>query len=625
MLTIKNPLACFARGIAEVGERSAPQDPAQKSVGRWAILIFLAFLLSGCSPPGPRAVMQGKRLIEEGRYAEAVEKLRTASSLLQTNAQVWNYLGLACQYSGQSADAEKAYRTALRYNQDLSEAHYNLGCLCLEQNRLDAAKTEFIAYTLRRGNSSDGFARLGIVQLRSKDLAAAEKSFSDALRLNGDNAAALNGVGLVRVQRARPAEAAQYFESASKKSPGYYPAILNQAVVAQVYFKDKAAALQHYHNFLAHFPKAPGTELVLANTRQLEAELRPPAVVSPPNSGLGLSNSSSRAAVTNTVSPRITAPAKTNSGSGIVRASPTIPANTQKNVSSGATSQPPISPRSPVDSGPVETVKLSSEPVLKIGEDLPASGPRAAQSPKANSSPPPSTGIQDHPGSPRTAAPQRGVLQKINPLNWFHGEGRVPVPVTRVETGDTRGVASNTGATTAPATVQSPRYRYKGFATPLGGDRTRAEPYFSQGVQSQQARRLKDAMLAYEKALQIDPAYFEAQYNLGLAASQNSDLPGALVAYEKALAIQPDSTDARYNFGLALSQAGYLEDAANQFEKIVAKKPDEARAHLALGNMYAQQFHDPARARPHYLKVIETDPRNSQAAAIRFWLTENPR
>jgi Flp pilus assembly protein TadD len=56
----------------------------------------------------------------------------------------------------------------------------------------------------------------------------------------------------------------------------------------------------------------------------------------------------------------------------------------------------------------------------------------------------------------------------------------------------------------------------------------------------------------------------------------------------------------------------------------VVSNPDEVRAHLALGNLYAQQLRDPARARRHYLKVLELDPHNPQATDIRFWLLSNP-
>jgi len=98
----------------------------------------------------------------------------------------------------------------------------------------------------------------------------------------------------------------------------------------------------------------------------------------------------------------------------------------------------------------------------------------------------------------------------------------------------------------------------------------------------------------------------------------------SLGAYEMALAIQPDSGDARYNFALALKAAGYVTDAVNELEKIVAANPNEVRAHLALGNLYAQQLHDPVRARRHYLKVLAVNPANPQSGEIQFWLSANP-
>ena len=66
----------------------------------------------------------------EGKYAEAIEKLKAATALLGgTNAQAWNDLGLAYHHAGEAGEAQKAYQRALGLNQDLSEARFNLGCL----------------------------------------------------------------------------------------------------------------------------------------------------------------------------------------------------------------------------------------------------------------------------------------------------------------------------------------------------------------------------------------------------------------------------------------------------------------------------------------------------------------
>ncbi len=186
MFTIKN---------RPVEDRRNPFEVEYPAI--FLAVLFVAFL-TGCTPAGPRALLAGKRLLDEGKYPQAVEKLRTATSLLTTNAQAWNYLGLACQHAAQEVEAEKAYQRALALDHDLTEAHYNLGCLWLAQNKPEAAKSELIAFTLRRENSDQGLMQLGIAQLRSAELMAtaparlrelteAEKSLSGALRLNPQN------------------------------------------------------------------------------------------------------------------------------------------------------------------------------------------------------------------------------------------------------------------------------------------------------------------------------------------------------------------------------------------------------------------------------------------------------
>ena len=133
-----------------------------------------------------------------------------------------------------------------------------------------------------------------------------------------------------------------------------------------------------------------------------------------------------------------------------------------------------------------------------------------------------------------------------------------------------------------------------------------------------------EALGAYREAAGLDPGWFEAQYNTGVMAYRLGDFDRALPAYETALAIQPDSADARYNLALALKAADYVPDAANEFKKILAANPGDVRAHLALGNLYAQQLNDVPRARAEYARVLQLDPRNSQAADIQFWLSSNP-
>jgi tetratricopeptide (TPR) repeat protein len=158
----------------------------------------------------------------------------------------------------------------------------------------------------------------------------------------------------------------------------------------------------------------------------------------------------------------------------------------------------------------------------------------------------------------------------------------------------------------------------------VAGNRSAAERSYAQGFKAQQTSRFVEAMQAYQQAVQHDPTFYDAYYNLALAASQAGSLDVSLSAYETALVLKPESADARYNFALLLQQSNYPLDAAGELQRILATHPAECRAHLALGNLYSQQFRQADKARPHYLKVLETDPRNPQAARIRDWLAQNP-
>ncbi len=618
-------------------------------------LVFLAAFVmfcAGCRPPGPRALFQGKDLMDRGRYPEALEKLKTAAGLLGTNAQAFNYLGLAYHHTGQAAEAANAYRRALALNPDLSEAHYNLGCLWLEQNKLDAAKAELTGYTLRRSNDPEGFLKLGAAQLRSAgslgaqrraaEVAAAEKSFGEALKLSPQNAEALTGLGLAQVQRGRPGEATPYFKSALKQQPNYAPALLNLAILEQNYLSDRQAALDAYRRYLALRPPRENAEAVKAIALQLEQELIPPTS---PATVKAVSQSH------NNVSPTKAAPAEVARGAkmakppatnlsrvlGAPKAEPPVtPAKPPPAFAAAKPPPPATAPKAPVStdglkSSPAvaapapaatETVTLGPEPVIKPAQDVMATAPRepapAISSPATETSTAPADAA-----SAKTA--KRSLLQKINPLNLFSGGAKTaPTPISLPPPANA--APPEVGKAAAPQTAGAPgsapgRYPYKSPARPGSGNRPEAQRAFDRGAQAYQARKLPEAIQAYLRAIQLDPAYFDAYYNLALATAESGNPAQGLVAYELALAIRPESLDARYNFALLLKQANYPVDAANELEKLLATSPNEVRAHLALGNLYAEQLHQPDHARPHYLKVLEIEPHNPQAEAIRYWLS----
>jgi tetratricopeptide (TPR) repeat protein len=546
-------------------------------------------------------LLKGKKYLDRGNFTAAAEEFKAATSLLATNANAWNYYGVALQGGGQLDEAANAYQRALDLNRDLSEAHFNLGNLRLQQNNAEAAKAEFTAYTLRRNNDPAGWLKLGSAQLQLGEIVVAEKSFSTVLALKSNDAEAYNGLGLARIQRGRPGDAAKFFAAAKEQRPDFAPAILNLATVEQEYLHDNKAALENYLAYLALKPRAANWDEVNALANSLQFTPAPVAVLPP-----------STPAPTPTVNTPAPAPKPQPRVVSVPTPRPPSVVKTSPPTSVARNSSPPeyavptqvvaVAPSPKIVSAPTTSPKPN---VAIAARTTPVEVPMSEELPPAHKS-----GFWHH---------LFGSDKKSNPPNEkYLQEGVTPLP----------GNPPENHAVARPVDVPSPtvsisRYQYISPAKPAPGNRTAASGAFTKARLFEQDEKWVDALQWYQQAAQFDPSWFEAQYNTGVLAHRLRNYPVALPSYEYALAIQPDSTDARYNFALALKGAGYALDAAEELKKILAQDSGEVRAHLALANLYAQVLHEPALARQHYLKVLELDPSNAQASDIRFWLSEN--
>jgi tetratricopeptide (TPR) repeat protein len=547
----------------------------KKRIIRGAVLFLLAAFIAGCTPAGPRALLNGKRFLDHGDFTQAVEQLKTATTLLPSNAPAWNYYGVALQHAGRPDDAAAAYNRALTLDRDLTEAHYNLGCLWLEQKKFDAAKSEFTAYTLRRNNAPEGWLKLGAAQLGAGEIASAEKSFSTAYYMNTNNPEVLNDFGLARVARGRPRDAAQFFAAAIQHHPSFAPAILNLATVSAEYLHDNKTALENYRAYLALTPRPADWDAVNAVMNNLE---QPPVVAA--------------------VNP----PQETKN-----QTAPPPPVASETKTQTPVAVRPLMSPKMQQQAHtPPQTVKVQPQPAV------------------VETSPPPK--------------PPPGELRSLNPPRWQgfstqenysqNGVTPLPQPGLKNESAESS-AASNPPVAQQPAKVVPPppvfpRYVYLSPRKPKSGDRAAASGEFAKARTFEEDSRLADAAQSYQKAAKLDPSWFEAQYNYSVLAYRLKDYRQSLAACELALAIRPDSADARYIFALALKSSGYVTDAVDELEKIAAADPSDARAQLVLGDIDAQQMRDKAAARTHYLKFLDLSPRDSQAANVRFWLASNP-
>ncbi len=125
-----------------------------------------------------------------------------------------------------------------------------------------------------------------------------------------------------------------------------------------------------------------------------------------------------------------------------------------------------------------------------------------------------------------------------------------------------------------------------------------------------QVRRLAEAILVANQALEIDDSDAEALFARGWARflGDNAQADSALADLDRGLQRDPDEGVGWFRHGTVLRSQGKLEQAAEDFERAAQLMPDDAPNHLQYGVMLLQmkqpeqalvQFDAVARLTPH--------------------------
>jgi tetratricopeptide (TPR) repeat protein len=641
-----------------------------KKRGRCALAIAAAacLLLTGCGPPGVRALHKGDRLVQSGKYDEAIEALTQATNLLANaslpvRAKAHNLLGLAFHRAGKAAGARACYEAALALDRNgAAEADYNLGCLEMEQTNWLAAKDALTTYTSLRARDWNGFMKLGMVNYRlaMKTPPAANATADSARQLNFSNARkafdtarrikataeAWNNLAMIDLLRqpnpshSTISNVVAEFKTALVCDTNYAPALINLAVVydpAGPYkYGDLPSAATAYRRYLALSPPPPRAgevTLLVSNldlTRKFAVQ-RPGQAPEPPEATIPIPTNKFSAI------PKTNPPAR---GTTPLPASPPAPATTAPppvatltaGTAAAAARPPPVAMLSGTAPAAANAPLVATLPATKPeppSPPRPATGGAASNPSVALSRSGPSPGsVSTAPETESNTAPTNVPLTSTavrQPSFFARLFGAKPKP-------EEGGADSNSGASKNPARITplpapAPHGLLHYVAPPVNpnpGNRAEAERLAREAAAAEKESRGKDAMDNYEAAVKADPSYYEACEALGMAAIRSGDYAIALEALHHALTLNSDSANARYGYAWALLKKDYFQDAANELEKLLAQHPDETRAHLLLGNLYAQNLGQPDFARGHYKTVLEKDPRNDQAPALRAWLQNNP-
>jgi tetratricopeptide (TPR) repeat protein len=107
---------------------------------------------------------------------------------------------------------------------------------------------------------------------------------------------------------------------------------------------------------------------------------------------------------------------------------------------------------------------------------------------------------------------------------------------------------------------------------------------YQQGVSAAAAGNLTQAMASFDRAITLDPQYFQAYIERGNVKDGIGDLPGAIADYTTAIALNRKSAPAYYNRGTVLSKSGRHQAAVEDYNRAIEINPQYAQAYLNRGN-----------------------------------------
>ena len=97
------------------------------------------------------------------------------------------------------------------------------------------------------------------------------------------------------------------------------------------------------------------------------------------------------------------------------------------------------------------------------------------------------------------------------------------------------------------------------------------------------AGNASEALMYYDKAIEINPHFYLAYENRGNAKINLGDYKGAVADYEEALRIAPYYSVGHYNLGNALALQGKTEEATAHLKEAIRLQPDHDNAQYNLG------------------------------------------
>jgi len=177
--------------------------------------------------------------------------------------------------------------------------------------------------------------------------------------------------------------------------------------------------------------------------------------------------------------------------------------------------------------------------------------------------------------------------------------------------------AGDGGREAAPIQPLDPRAPPFGPGGPAGpGSTDDRDAWFELGIRLEELGRSAEAIVAYERVIELGDERPEVRFNLGNAFYALGLCAEAAHAFTRATDLDPDYVEAWNNLGNVLAELGRSDGSLDAFRCALALEPDYADAHYNMAETLAN-LGDYAAAREHWRAYLRQDPASPWAEVVR--------
>ena len=142
-----------------------------------------------------------------------------------------------------------------------------------------------------------------------------------------------------------------------------------------------------------------------------------------------------------------------------------------------------------------------------------------------------------------------------------------------------------------------------------------ANAYGSLGMVYWEEGRLDEAIVQYKKAIEITPTDIEFHKDLARIYWQKKMYEKAVREYQIVMTRNSSNVEARYRVGLVFLGTGRYDEALSSFQKVLEINPNHVLAHGALGITY-DKLGRRQEAISEFQTVLRLDPKNQNARSM---------